>query len=228
MAVELCGLFNEPEQLTWQLAGAYREGPPSLSQQAARARLDGGGWWQAKPENIFVRDDNAHLWHAVEALVDDGVDEVILDYITNLQPWPSVDGTPLSSLDPIPHSDGSFFSDGSGYMQRIIIAELDADAALRATTLRIDMQYSSPLVGGEPFTIVHPTQNERMYRVGTAVQGSDGIWTVTVRPTLREAAVAGTVLDFDRPRCRMTMQGGMALPLSSPFMGKASLQFIEA
>jgi hypothetical protein len=80
-------------------------------------RSDGGGLWSASLNNIQFWDHTFTLcWRAVRQLCNGGVNPIVVPRNdVAFSPFP--DGLSLANL---PHSDGTFFSDGMGYNQRTI------------------------------------------------------------------------------------------------------------
>lgn len=163
---------------------------------------DGGGLWRYDLTSIQLYEPNhKRAWRAIAGACDGGVNKLIVSlYDNEHQPWPIVDGVPFTSYDPIPHDDDSYFDDGTGYYQNVIDAQTVGTAALRATSLTVAFAYGGPLVGGEHFSIDHPTMRHRIYRVVRVTENDDGDSVVTIRPPLREAVAAATPLDFDHPK----------------------------
>ncbi len=195
------------------------------------ARTDGGGLWSAALSSVALTTaDLVRCWRALDMLADAGAQPIVMPNIDRVfAPWPIVNGKPLRSYGDVHHSDTSPFSDGSGYYQPVIAAKLTTAAALRATTLTIAISYGSALRGGEHFSIEGPIYSFRMYRVRTAVYNGDGTATITIRPPLREAATANTVLDFDRPKCvmRLAQSDAMRLGLELRRYGTPNAAFVE-
>jgi hypothetical protein len=78
-------------------------------------------------------------------------------------------------------------------------------AALRTTTLQVAFVDAAPLLGGEPFSILHPVRGKRLYGIHSVGETVGGVTEITIRPPLREAIAAGTELDFDNPGCVMRL-----------------------
>jgi hypothetical protein len=113
------------------------------------------------------------------------------------------------------------------------VAELAANAALRATTLQIlfDPATAGPLQGGETFTLNHADVGPRIYMIAAVDSVVDDVYTVFTLPPLRQAALVGAACDFDIPRCVMKLEdpGSEAWPWIGPgWDGKTTLRFVEA
>jgi len=185
--------------------------------------VDGGGLWTiAFGEIQLSTPAHRQAWRAINAMCDGGVNKLIIPFVDlPHQPWPIVSGKPLTSYDTIPHDDGSLFSDGSGYVQSVIDAEIVTSAALRSTSLRIRMNYSGGLMGGEHFSIEHPVMSHRMYRIGRVVERDDGDFDVVIRPPLREAVSGGEILDFDAPKSIFEPETPGGLNIGTDIIGMA-------
>lgn len=189
-------------------------------------RSDGGGLWSASLNDIqFWDQTDARLWRAVRQLCNGGVTPIIVPRNDAIcAPFP------VPEYAPTPHSDGSFFDDGTGYYQPVIDVECYGGAALRSTSMVLKLNYCAPLQGGESFSIEHDTFNWRLYEIATAVPIDDTYTTITFNPPLREAIEDGDQIEFDRPRCTMKLASAGAMDLNFttwPF-SNASVKFIES
>lgn len=220
------------EALLWELKGVTVGGGESAGGQEALTRLDGGGLWKASLNGVALRTaDHVRAWRALAAICDGGVQPVVVPMCDGRHiPAPEVNGVRVASLDVVPHSDGATFSDGSGYASSVVEASLAVAAVLRATSLTVTLTAGSALRGGEYFSIDHADLRWRLYRVRTAVDNGDGTFAVTIRPPLRAAVTAGSVLEFDRPKCvmRIASADAMDLMLEQRRRGRPSVSFVEA
>lgn len=209
--------------LSWRprLAGQVTTGGQATSGQVQTAQTDGGGRW------IFELVDaslNKRLqlkaWRAFEAILDGGVTEVILMLCDRRQSPGFANGQATGG---IPHSDGSLFSDGSGYSQTSGSTFLAQAAARRATTLTLDSVEG--IEGGENFSILHEVAGWRLYRLAT-VEGNQ----ITFRPPLREAIAASTQLEFENPRCvvRLFDPEGYAPTVERLRYARGTVTFMES
>lgn len=219
-----------PQSAAWNLAGGLVMGGQNGVGVAQSVRLDGGGVWVADYGRIYLENGSrARLFRALRMLLDGGVNPVVLPDCDGIQPWPVESGSPVTSIDQITHSDGTLFSDGTGYGQRVIDIVTVGAAAHRATTMTVDIIRGSALGGGEAFSILHPEHGWRRYEIKTAIEDG-GNTVITFGPPLREAVADGVELEFDHPRCVMKLSSVRGAdyvhdkhPLSRP-----SVTFIEA
>lgn len=103
---------------------------------------------------------------------------------------------------------------------------LNASAAAQATTVIINRSTGSVLLDGMYFS----TPSGRLHII-TVVEGFAGnIFTCTIRPPLRAALSAGTVLNMVTPVCEMRLASDDTgeLELQMLKQGQATLEFVEA
>lgn len=163
-------------------------------------------------------------------------------------PFPFINGKRRPIIKGIQHSDGSFFSDETGYSQATVWAKLRSSAALNAGQIRIRIYGASrDLRWSDWFSIYHNQNGDRSkgwraYRywesdkTAEGRESVDGVslayqdYTLAITPPLREATAANTRIEFARPMCVMKFQDGFTLPFSyeSYYQSRPSLKFMEA
>lgn len=127
----------------------------------------------------------------------------------------------------VPHSDGSYFSDGSGYGQSYTGATLAEPAAMNATQIRINLPAGLEFLPGMRFSML----GGRLHEISDIVAWDGGtLWTVRIGPWTTAAWPAGTDLEFDRPVCRMRLASDDtgALSLSLNRFATPTIEFVEA
>lgn len=174
-----------PRSESWRLSGVAVTGGQTLGGVSRLSRLDGGGLWVGEQNFYFHTPEQIRTARALEALMDGGATNIVA--FSFEEPF-----SPRTTGAPVGFSDGSKFSDGSQFAGVGFTISLGSDAVLRATKLTVP-NASDALIGGERFSIIHPTMGRRRYTVGR-VEGDE----LTIRPPLREATSAGTTLDFNR------------------------------
>lgn len=222
-----------PRSLLREQSGSWRlvmgTASPGLTGSGAfpLVRLDGGGLWRCDLNGVsLLNPARIKLWRATEMACDGGSNPIVV-------PMCDVRHIPLGALSfssaSIPHSDGTFFSDGSGYYNPVINAETVGDADLRDTELTISFNAGGPLEGGEYFSIQHETEGWRLYMVVSVAIDGSGDSVCTIRPPLREDTDAGTPIDFDRPRCvmRLSTSDAMAMTLELRRHAQPNASFVE-
>lgn len=178
-----------PFEERWRLQGVALNGGVTVAGTAKLSRTDAGGLWVGEQSFSLDGRQQIKVARAIEAGLDGGAGRIVA--WSHEEPFAPGD----LALAQVAHSDGSPFVGGAEYLTAPHGATLGAEAALRATTLTVTM-ISGSLEGGENFSIVHPTKGWRRYRV-RRVDGDQ----VEIRPPLREAAVAGTEINFLRVGC---------------------------
>jgi len=224
----------------WNLAGAAVAGGQTAFGLSTLVRSDGGGFWVCNMSDVSLSGRNGSadrgrdrqklstlLWRAVRQIADGGVNQLIVPRNDALfRPWP--DGVAPDAGTDITHDDGSLFDDGVGYYSPTIDITC-VGATLRATSLDISVVRAGALMGGEAFSIEHPTYGWRMYEIATVEMDTETSGTITFNPPLREAVTDGTQLEFDRPRCmmRLVSPGAMNLTVQPWTFNPASVDFVE-
>jgi hypothetical protein len=163
-------------------------------------------------------------------------------------PFPIINGRRRPIISGIPHSDGSLFSDASGYSQSTVWATLLESAALNAGQIRIRIYGASrDLRWSDWFSIYHDQNGDkskgwRSYRFWESEKTAEGTelvesvslsfrdYLLAIAPPLREATAAGTRIEFARPTCAMKFPQGFTLPwdYEAWYHSRPTLQFEEA
>jgi hypothetical protein len=198
------------------------KGGTSLSGDQDMVSTDGGGRVFAEfAAGGLVDRDVILAWRALLGVLEEGVTQVVV-------PFCDIRHTPYGSGHAVPHSDGTPFSDESLYIGGGPVAVNTSTTPLRFASLVIVGAFARPLIGGEWFTIDHPTKGPRAYKVRTIEPLPDGAMLVRFGPTLREAVAAGEAVDFANPRCLMVQDGRTSSRLQNRRYTDAAIRFIEA
>ena len=221
-------LFN-PQSLQVRLIGQAISGGASLSGEAQFADVSGGGRWVADfGEAALWKREKVLAWRRIAAAADGGAQQILVP-LADRRHQPLTN--PLSASDPFGLST---WDDGlTPWAPDQVTATVTVDAALGQTEVSFTYSAPLPLLGGEHFSILHPTWGWRLYRATRVKSGGAGSGDATVcdiRPPLREALAAAdaTKLNFDSPRCLMRVDGDIDCTVEMNRFGKASARFIEA
>jgi hypothetical protein len=216
----------------WELVNNTTGGGTTAAGLQPIGGIAGGGLWKCTMQNIpLVTADQVRAWRALEAICDGGAQPIIVPMCDKrFYPAPVVGGARVVSYYPVLHEGGVPFESGVGYHFDVVDATVVEDAALRATSLLINIAYGGDLRGGERFSIDNVINRWRLYGIRTAVDQGSGNWLISIRAPLRNAVVAGTRLNFDQPKCVMRLEkpDSMALMLEMRQRGSASVSFLEA
>ncbi|UEM09011.1 hypothetical protein J4G43_030195 [Bradyrhizobium barranii subsp. barranii] len=224
--------------LSWNPLGVAATPGVTMDSTSTYVRTDGGGFWSCVMSDVSLSGPgkgrerqrlSTLLWRAVRQVCDGGVNNIVVPRNDALFiPYPPG----IARAVTVPHSDGSSFSDGTSHYQAMIDIVCDGGADLRATSMAIDIRLAAELVGGESFSVRHPTVGWRLYEIATVVYADDdhAHATITFGPPLREAVGDGEQLEFDRPCCTMRLAKPESMNLSvQPWtFNSASVDFIEA
>lgn len=189
------------------------------------------GWWVATFTEFIVHQQNGEervlLWEAISGLLGGRESPIVMPVdVKGRRPLPAgVTDLLIDAEEDLPHDDGSFFDDDSGYLTSWIEVELAADAALRATTLSLTKGACGTLQSGHRFSI-----GERLYQIKSVTSQDTTSATVTINFPLREAVLGGTHCEFDFPVCKMRLSSDqeMDLDLNVVRHGFPSINMVEA
>ena len=197
------------------VVGVAVESPPSLSGVSSAIDVSGGGLWSIKLQKISLFSAASH-----KALVrystrlNGGVRSMIIPLRTEIL-MPLADGEP-SAVRGIRFAGGIPFAGGSTFVAPGVIAEMAASASAGAGTVSLLIRHGGGLLGGEVFSIRHPTKEDRAYRIGdideVRIVPGGTRWTVAIRPTLRDVARAGQMVRFWRPRIKARLPAKTTMP----------------
>jgi hypothetical protein len=183
----------------------------------------GAGLWQATVTNIVIRDRQTNLlWRTIDGLLEGRRNPILIPTCEGKrQPFPSFQ---LGAYGLIPHSDGTYFSDRSGYSQKVIAATLTADIARGAAQASLNVA-----VGGVPEPGQYFSIGARLYRIKSISALAGPLISFSFWPPAREAAGSGSVVEFDQPVCKMRLKDDNAFQIDMNLNRRAtpSLDFIE-
>lgn len=105
---------------------------------------------------------------------------------------------------------------------------LSADAALRATTLELAIDFlPGPLRAGMWLSIDHADVRHRAYRIKEVVSQSGTAAEIVLSHPLREATLTGVTVEFHDPRCVMRLEGEMRSPSNMGYATGSAIRFVE-
>ncbi len=228
-----------PGEMSIDIVGSGIEGGRNLLGFAQAVDMTGGGLLAVRYSSIMPTNANPVALRYLSRLgakLNSGVGTIDVPLIVDaITPVPgSEDQLPDAVYDQVPFSDETLFSDGTGFGDPLVSAVITDAAALNAGTIAITVTQGRELVGGEWFSIYHPTKGHRAYRITDVdeidVETDQTLYTVGIRPTLREAVEAGEECRFVRPLCRMRLAPGKTIPFNVKewWLSDATLEFIEA
>lgn len=185
----------------WFLKANAIDGGVSTAGFPARARTDGGGYWVCEMRGIdLVTPQQIRSARAWEVMLDGGFNTVL---VPTFEPQFAPTPPGMSLPAPVDHAGGVPFSSGVGYVGGVIDASAAGSAVRRATAMDIRMTVGSALLGGEVFSIDHPTWGSRRYVVGQVGEATGDVYPTEFRPPLREDVPEDAALNFDTPGCVM-------------------------
>lgn len=208
-----------PQNVAFTPMARTLAGPTSVSGKT-QVVSSAAGIWKATFGSVIVKKRAEVLaWRAVETLLEGRLNPILVPFCRAYNPLATVDGL----YDAVPHSDDSYFSDGSGYVGGAMQV-LSGGMAANATSGNIAIGYGGTIEPGQHFSV-----GERGYRLRSVVYTSANTADITFRPPLREAVANGAELNFDDPvvRMRLATDDAMDLELALRRFGTPSVSFVE-
>lgn len=229
--------FLAPVRTTYDVTGSSIDGGRNGMGEGQSIEMSGGGIVTAAYEDCKIKDPEHYEYvNWLGARLNGGFRFINVPIITDwFGPFPKIGRLPTPIVSGIPHSDGSYFDDGSGYSQATVWGEITEAAALNAGIIKMRVHgLSRPLRWSDWFSIYHPTKGWRAYRYWDVLARTDGSgysdYTLAIAPPLREAVTVGTRVEFARPRFVAKFKTDFTLPsvVEAFFVTQQAIQFVEA
>lgn len=232
------------------IGGAEDGGKNGIGTSISRD-LSSGGDVAVTLANCYIQAPEEHrVINWLAAMLNTGSRFINVPVLTDWTgPFPTLDRFPAPFVTGIPHSDGSMFSDGSGYSQATVWGKVTENAALHAGLIRMRVYGADRrLDWSEWFSIYHNQNGDqsrgwRAYRFWEIyAEHDDGVeviegedvayqeYTLAITPALREATVSGTRVEFARPRFAAKFPVGFTLKweVSGFWRANPTIEFVEA
>jgi len=229
--------FLAPVRTTYDVIGSSIDGGRNGMGEGQSIEMSGGGIVTANYEDCKIKDPEHYEYvNWLGARLNGGFRFINVPIITDwFGPFPKIGRLPTPIVSGIPHSDGSYFDDGSGYSQATVYGEITEAAPLNAGIIKMRVYgLSRPLRWSDWFSIYHPMKGWRAYRYWEVLDRTDGSgfadYTLALAPPLREAVTVGTRVEFARPRFVAKFKADFTLPsvVEAFFVTEQAIQFVEA
>ncbi len=201
-----------PVEVMFRIKPMLITGPTNFSGRKQMVASDAGYWIGTMSDFPIVTTEQILEWRGIIADLQGGLEDIVISPFDHLRA-PVHGGLP-PIMTGIPHSDGSLFSDGSGYSQSTIKVTAQANLGLRATSAVLAIEEAGPLKRGMYFSVYNGMRpSMHVLTKPPEVEGD----TVTVRflPPLRGPVSAGDEVDFADPK--------LVMNLASPDVGELAL-----
>ncbi len=228
--------FLAPVRTSFDVTGSAIDGGRNGLGETLAIEMSGGGVVSATYEDCMIKNPEHYEYvNWLGARLNGGFRFINVPIITDwFGPFPKLPKLPTPIIRGIPHSDGSLFTDTSGYSQATVYGEVIEDAALNAGILKMKVYgLSRPLRWSDWFSIYHVSRGWRAYRYWDVLAVTDEaapVYTLAISPPLREATAAGTRVEFARPRFVAKFKSDFTLPsvVEAFFVTRQAIQFVEA
>lgn len=221
------GNILKPQDISVDIAHRSLRGP-SATNGFTQVVSNSAGIWSVKYTGVPVYSAAMiKLWRALDTLIEGQLNPISLPVWDYPRSPGSTDelGTNLYNwYQGVPHSDGSYFSDGSDYLGYYTNITTSSSAGIGTVTLSVLKSFPILLEPGQRFSI-----NDRLYQIKSISAQDDTSATFIVRPPFREFVAVGSRCEFDQPRVRvkLTSDNAMFLPLSFNRQSFPDLEFVE-
>lgn len=221
-----------PQEVTPHLMPMSGFGPPS-SGGLRQVVSNDAGFWQMTLGGVPIRTaDQVREWRWLVAAGQGGIEDIIVGLFDCRQAPRPFAGRGVEDVG-IPHSDGSTFSDGAGYSQSLVRMTLHADAALRATSITVNIIIAGRVKRGMFFSIgdrLHIITSAPTISVAGGDLGAGQRISFNFLPPLREAVTAGDVVEMGKPKATMRLASADAgrLTLRTGRFGDPDVELVEA
>jgi hypothetical protein len=162
-------------------------------------------------------------WREIEALAEGRRNKIVLPVYNHYQ-----SGRSFSEREPsTPHSDDTFFDDGTGYAENFWDVRTSAFATYvpGVTSLVVRQFAGNGPKPGQNFSL-----NNQLYRIKTVVTLATDSFEISFTPPLRKSVAPSTVFEMDRPTAtvRLAKDDGMSLSAQYGRYGSVDVEFVEA
>lgn len=232
-----------PRKVMAEVVPATVSGGRAITAVEQVVSFDAGFWNIILDEIPLASPTQKREWRAIAAQLGGrlGLCDVPI-YDTDGAPWPIIGGKPYKRVPPIPHSDGSYFSDGSGYGQPVIIATVTTTSPAGSIQVGLSVLNASQIVPGMHFSVLAPSTGlTHLYRIKTIASFTPGnphvsptipdTYMVNLNLPLRAAIAANTQAEFDDPRCTCRLETDREMDTGiDDFAGRTlgRVSFVEA
>ena len=223
------GHLLKPQKISVDLAHRNLR-TPSAANGFTQVVSNSAGLWKVSFSDIPVYNSQLiKVWRAIDTLSEGQLNPISLPVWDFPRSPGSLDdfGTNITKVvnQKVPFSDGSLFSDESGYVSSYTNITVAVDSV--SGTTAVSLAKSLPLVTLEPgqrFSV-----SDRLYQIQRIISQTDSVAVVSIRPPLRKAITSGERAEFDMPRVRvkLTSDTSMSLPLNFNQQSFPALDFIE-
>jgi hypothetical protein len=210
------------------LVGQVISGGITAAGQQQRVNATGGGLWALQADfPRFNTADQLRAWRVVQYGSQGGVEPVNIA-ICDLRQAPRPPGW-IPTGAGVPHSDLTPFSDGGLYGTDSISSTLAADAAVRATTIRVTFDGDSVPLGGQFFSLSYGAEMNELHVTTGATLVSGDTYDLTFLPPLRAAHEAGETVTWDHPTGTFVLAQADSMSMATDYgrFGEASAAFVE-
>ncbi|WP_152986629.1 hypothetical protein [Pseudovibrio sp. POLY-S9] len=217
-------LFASQGKPSFQKRPFSRSGGMTLGGRELVTQTDLGFWRARIPNIVLRRRDLRHeeAWNAIEVALHGQVGLVIVS-VSHV--GSQVQKLAKQARSYVPHADETGFSDDTFYASEPALVQLEEQATLGSTVLKLRGLQSGLRLSGIHFSYLHA-----LYNTGPIIETVGDVVRVPIFPAIRAPIPAGTLLNVTEPSCLMKLASDneMNLDFSSSSFTRKTVNFVEA
>ncbi len=224
--IEWPSCLLRPQQVQANVVAFTRSGGKSLGGVEPVTRTD-LGHWAIDYSGIVIQNRNRDQWKTWQAIRQKlgGRSGLIAVPVRASLSAPYASGHFEPTIE-LPHDDGMFFDDDTGYEQGAITVVSEGLTPIGATTINLRIIKAAADLVGVRFSYKHA-----LYETGPVMNVDGDVWTLPISPSVREQIPAGATLEFDRPTCLCHLSDDRGMDVTQDAIAKNSrpnVSFVEA
>lgn len=230
--------FLRPTRASFDNRGNSIDGGVNGLGESITSELSGGGMITATYERMVLNgpDERHEIINWLGARLNGGFRFINVPIVNDkIGAFPIINGAVRPIVKGIPHSDGSYFDDGSGYSQATVYGHITEAANLRAgiISMRVIGAARNVFRWSDWFSIHHSVKGWRAYRSWELLDQTEEenpVYRIAISPPLRQAVAVGTPVELARPTCVMKLRRGETVPFEYEgwYSARPSINFVEA
>lgn len=211
-----------PRECSPYLVPFTRSGGRTLGGLKPSYRTDIGHWRVDLVDVALATTAQKRTWNAIDAILGGASGRIAVPaYAMDTAPFVG-DVEEKAAL--LPHSDGTLFSDGAGYLQSPISVVSVGTTAIGARSMKMRIIEGVADLSGVRFSFEHA-----LYETGQVTEIDGDIWTLNITPSVRALIPDGADLEFYRPTCicQLSEDTGLQRSINANRFEQRSVSFVE-
>lgn len=209
-----------PRQITRSIRARTTSGTVATSGFTQRVSVPAHAWMIRYEGILLGRPAEVRAWDAMEAILDGGAVPVMV-YIIE---------APDRQVPGAPFSDTTLFTDHTGWGVDGATGTVNGVWLAGAPSLQITLPQLGDTLGDSHIRAGHHFSiGERLYRVARVLGLEGDIYSLEIRPPLRDDVAHGAAVSFGQLWCKMRLatEDQMTISIDPAGMGTGNVAFVE-